>query len=42
MFGTGWGIPLSPMTLMVTVGGISQRLALRAGALEEREMLPLT
>jgi pyruvate/2-oxoglutarate dehydrogenase complex dihydrolipoamide acyltransferase (E2) component len=44
MFGTGggWGIPLSPMTLMVTVGGIVRRLALIDGLPVEREMLPLT
>jgi pyruvate/2-oxoglutarate dehydrogenase complex dihydrolipoamide acyltransferase (E2) component len=44
MFGTGggWGIPLSPMTLMVTVGGIVRRPALIDGGLVEREMLPLT
>ncbi|HSJ45133.1 MAG TPA: 2-oxo acid dehydrogenase subunit E2 [Euzebyales bacterium] len=38
----GWGIPLSPMTLMVTVGGIIQRPALIDGELVERELLPLT
>ena len=38
--GGGWGIPLSPMTLMVTVGGIVRRPALIDGELVEREMLP--
>lgn len=43
MFGAGgWGIPLSPMTLMVTVGGITHRPGLIDGALVEREHLPLT
>ena len=42
MFGTGWGIPISPMTLMVTVGGISRRPALESDVLVEREFLPLT
>lgn len=38
----GWGIPLSPMTLMVTVGGIVRRPALIDGALVDRQLLPLT
>jgi pyruvate/2-oxoglutarate dehydrogenase complex dihydrolipoamide acyltransferase (E2) component len=42
MFGTGWGIPLSPMTLMVTVGGITRQPAMERGSLVEREFLPLT
>jgi pyruvate/2-oxoglutarate dehydrogenase complex dihydrolipoamide acyltransferase (E2) component len=44
MFGAcgGWGIPLSPMTVMVTVGGLVRRPALVDGAVVEREMLPLT
>lgn len=44
MFGQGgWGIPLSPMTLMVTVGGITKHLELgEDGQLEQREYLPLT
>lgn len=42
MFGAGWGIPLSPMTLMVTVGGSSRRLVPVDGRAEEREMVPLT
>jgi pyruvate/2-oxoglutarate dehydrogenase complex dihydrolipoamide acyltransferase (E2) component len=42
MFGAGWGIPLSPMTLMVTVGGSSRRLVPIEGRAEERDVLPLT
>lgn len=42
MFGPGWGIPISPMTLMVTVGGITRRPAVERGGLVEREFLPLT
>ena len=38
----GWGIPLSPMTLMVTVGGIVARPAFVDGDLQERQLLPLT
>lgn len=40
--GGGWGIPLSPMTAMVTVGGIATRPVFEAGVLVERELLPLT
>jgi len=42
MFGPGWAIPISPMTLMVTVGGSSRRPVVRDGRLEEREVLPMT
>lgn len=44
MFGTGlaWGVPVSPLTLMVTVGAIGTRPALEDGALVEREVLGLT
>jgi pyruvate/2-oxoglutarate dehydrogenase complex dihydrolipoamide acyltransferase (E2) component len=42
MFGPGWGIPLSPLTVMVTIGGATRRLALLDGAVTEREFLPLT
>ncbi|HSJ46354.1 MAG TPA: 2-oxo acid dehydrogenase subunit E2 [Euzebyales bacterium] len=38
----GWGIPLSPMTLMVTVGGILHRPAFVDGELQERQLPPLT
>ena len=38
----GWGIPLSPMTLMVTVGGILHRPAFVDGGPQERQLLPLT
>jgi pyruvate/2-oxoglutarate dehydrogenase complex dihydrolipoamide acyltransferase (E2) component len=40
--GAGWGIPLVPTTLMVTVGGIGKRPALESGRLVEREYLCLT
>lgn len=42
MFGSGWGIPLSPMTLMVTVGGTILRPVLQDGQLENHVFLPLT
>ena len=44
MFGTnlGWGIPLAPTPLMVTVGGIGKRPVLRDGEIENREHLSLT
>jgi pyruvate/2-oxoglutarate dehydrogenase complex dihydrolipoamide acyltransferase (E2) component len=42
MFSAGWGIPISPMTLMVTVGGITRRPAVEHGVLVARELLPLT
>jgi hypothetical protein len=42
MLGPGWAIPMSPMTLMVTVGGTSRRPVICDGWLEEREVLPLT
>ncbi|MFP3914727.1 MAG: 2-oxo acid dehydrogenase subunit E2 [Actinomycetota bacterium] len=44
MFGNtlGWGIPLSPAPLMVTVGGIGPRPAFIDGELQEREHLSLT
>ena len=40
--GGGWGIPIAPTTLMITVGGITTQPQLRNGTLEEREMLSLT
>jgi pyruvate/2-oxoglutarate dehydrogenase complex dihydrolipoamide acyltransferase (E2) component len=40
--GGGWGIPVTPMTLMVTVGGVVRRPALVDDALTERQFLPLT
>ncbi|HEX6302456.1 MAG TPA: 2-oxo acid dehydrogenase subunit E2 [Acidimicrobiia bacterium] len=42
MFGSGWGIPLSPMTLMVTVGGTVTRPVLSGGQIENHHFLPLT
>jgi pyruvate/2-oxoglutarate dehydrogenase complex dihydrolipoamide acyltransferase (E2) component len=42
MFASGWAIPISPLTVMVTVGGIAQRPALVDGKLVERDILPLT
>jgi len=40
--GGGWGIPIAPCTLMVTVGGIATRPRYVAGELCERDMLSLT
>jgi pyruvate/2-oxoglutarate dehydrogenase complex dihydrolipoamide acyltransferase (E2) component len=44
MFGSGlgWGIPVSPAPLSVTVGGIGTRPALVGGRLAERDHLSLT
>jgi pyruvate/2-oxoglutarate dehydrogenase complex dihydrolipoamide acyltransferase (E2) component len=42
MFGPGWGVPVSPLTVMVTVGGIVARPVVADGAVAEREFLPLT
>lgn len=42
MFGAGWGIPLSPLTLMVTIGGITARPAFVDGTVASHEFLPLT
>ncbi len=44
MFGSslGWGIPLTPAPLMVTVGGIGLRPVLMDGDMVEREHLSLT
>jgi pyruvate/2-oxoglutarate dehydrogenase complex dihydrolipoamide acyltransferase (E2) component len=42
MFGVGWAIPISPLTVMVTVGGVTRRPALIHGSLTERSYLPLT
>lgn len=38
----GWGLPISPATLMVTVGGIGTRPVVVDGRLEQREHLSLT
>lgn len=40
--GPGWGLPLAPSTVMLTIGGIGKRLALVRGRLEEREFVCLT
>jgi hypothetical protein len=44
MFGDGiaWGVPVSPLTLMVTVGSIGRRPNASAAADREAEVLPLT
>lgn len=44
MFASGiaWGVPITPNTVMVTVGGIGLRPAVVDGALVEREVLCLT
>jgi pyruvate/2-oxoglutarate dehydrogenase complex dihydrolipoamide acyltransferase (E2) component len=40
--GGGWGIPIAPPTLMVTVGGIATKPRYIDGSLEPRELLDLT
>lgn len=40
--GLGWGIPIAPVPLMVTVGGIGPRAVLRDGRLEHRDHVSLT
>jgi pyruvate dehydrogenase E2 component (dihydrolipoamide acetyltransferase) len=44
MFSSGWGwaIPLAPLTLIVTVGGVVDRPAVRDGQVIVRPLLPLT
>ena len=44
MFGAGggWGIPLAPPTLMITVGGIATKPRFVNGNLEPRQLLDLT
>lgn len=44
MFGSslGWGIPVTPAPLMVTVGGIGPRVGVGATGIEERDHLSLT
>jgi pyruvate/2-oxoglutarate dehydrogenase complex dihydrolipoamide acyltransferase (E2) component len=44
MFGPagGWGIPIAPPTLMITVGGIAMKPRYVDGNLEPRELLDLT
>jgi pyruvate/2-oxoglutarate dehydrogenase complex dihydrolipoamide acyltransferase (E2) component len=38
----GWGIPIAPPTLMITVGGIAIKPRYVNGDLEPRELLDLT
>ena len=40
--GGGWGIPIAPPTLMVTVGGIATKPRYIEGRLEPRELLDIT
>lgn len=44
MFGPqgGWGLPLAPPTLMVTVGGITTKPRYVAGELQPRQLVALT
>jgi pyruvate/2-oxoglutarate dehydrogenase complex dihydrolipoamide acyltransferase (E2) component len=42
MFGAGWGIPLSPLTVMLTIGGVNCHLVLVDGVVAEHDFLPLT
>jgi pyruvate/2-oxoglutarate dehydrogenase complex dihydrolipoamide acyltransferase (E2) component len=38
----GWAVPLAPLTLVVTVGGVADRPVARDGAVVVRPLLPLT
>ena len=40
--GWGWAIPVAPLTLITTVGGIVERPVVRDGRIVARSMLPLT
>jgi pyruvate/2-oxoglutarate dehydrogenase complex dihydrolipoamide acyltransferase (E2) component len=40
--GGGWGIPIAPPTLMITIGGITTKPRYVNGQLEPRELLDLT
>lgn len=44
MFCTGWGwaVPLAPLTLIATVGGVTERAAVVDGRFAVRHLLPLT
>ena len=44
MFGSngGWGIPIAPPTLMITLGGIARKPRIIDGSLQERELLAVT
>jgi pyruvate/2-oxoglutarate dehydrogenase complex dihydrolipoamide acyltransferase (E2) component len=38
----GWAVPLSPLTVIVSVGGVADRAVVREGQVVVRSMLPLT
>jgi pyruvate/2-oxoglutarate dehydrogenase complex dihydrolipoamide acyltransferase (E2) component len=38
----GWAVPVAPLTLIVTVGGIADRPVVRDGSIVARPMLPFT
>jgi pyruvate/2-oxoglutarate dehydrogenase complex dihydrolipoamide acyltransferase (E2) component len=38
----GWAVPLAPLTVIATVGGVSDRAVVRDGRVVVRAMLPLT
>ena len=38
----GWAVPLAPLTVIVTVGGVAERPVVRDGRVVARPMLPLT
>jgi pyruvate/2-oxoglutarate dehydrogenase complex dihydrolipoamide acyltransferase (E2) component len=40
--GWGWAIPLAPLTVIVTAGGVAERAVVRDGQVVARPMLPLT
>jgi pyruvate dehydrogenase E2 component (dihydrolipoamide acetyltransferase) len=40
--GGGWAIPIAPLTLVATVGGVVDRPVVRGGQILARPMLPLT
>jgi pyruvate/2-oxoglutarate dehydrogenase complex dihydrolipoamide acyltransferase (E2) component len=40
--GGGWGIPIAPPTLMITVAGIATKPRYVDGSLQPREMLDVT
>ncbi len=38
----GWAVPLAPLTVIITVGGVAERPVVRGGQVVARPMLPLT
>ncbi|WP_438855803.1 2-oxo acid dehydrogenase subunit E2 [Agromyces sp. M3QZ16-3] len=40
--GWGWAVPLAPLTVIVTVGGVADRAVVRDGRIVARRMLPIT